>query len=126
MIRNAQERERRIRTGLAFQERIRRKIIEAFLKCFPQLKKEGIRSCKAFNNGSDIVLSSDWRRHLPSSQFRTRHQRKFFLTNIRHKFNFFVEQQIINNNRFYRFFLAYNKTLSLALQKHAFCCADTT
>jgi hypothetical protein len=65
MIRNAQERERRIRTGLAFQERVRRKIIEVFLKCFPQLRKEGIRSCEACNNGSDIVLSSDWRRHLP-------------------------------------------------------------
>ena len=57
MIRNAEERNKRIRTGLSFQNRIRDKIIEVFFKHFPRLTEEEITSCPACVNGSDIHLS---------------------------------------------------------------------
>ena len=67
MIKNAQDREKRLRTGLAFQQRVRKKILEVFTKYFPDLKSDGIRSCEACLNGSDIILSRSWRSKLPVS-----------------------------------------------------------
>ena len=65
MIRNAEERNKRIRTGLSFQNRIRNKIMEVFFKCFPDLTDDEITSCPACVNGSDIHLSKRFSELLP-------------------------------------------------------------
>ena len=78
MIRNAEERNRRIRTGLSFQNSIRDKIIEVFFKHFPRLTEDEITSCPACVNGSDIHLSKRF-----SEIFPVGIEAKFNLKNYR-------------------------------------------
>ena len=65
VIRNRLERDKRLRTGFAFQQRVRRKILDVFTRYFPDLSTDGIRSCDACLNGSDIILSPSWRKRIP-------------------------------------------------------------